>query len=97
MIKPRCKEKYVTPSEEGDEWVQGIFYSGTGHLLPCCWCVSNNEWFEKNGFYEDNLKLENVQSVDDILFSKTWIEFHQRIESNNPPPICRAKCGTKNT
>ena len=96
-LKPRCKEKYVTPSDEGGEWRQGVFYTGTGHLLPCCWCISHNKWFKAKGFYDDKLKVENVQSIEDIFYSQPWIQFHKRMEGDNPAPICRAKCGTKNT
>jgi hypothetical protein len=97
MIKPKCKQVYTTPSEEQTEWVQGVFYTGTGHLLPCCWCISHNKYFEENGFYDDNLKIENVESVEDIFYSKAWIKFHKRMESDNPAPICKIKCGTKDT
>jgi len=71
-------------------------YSASGWILPCCW-ADNKDWAGFEKLVQDHLKLENVDSLDDIFFSDEWDEFfHNLIE--NPimaPRVCKVKCCTK--
>ena len=44
--------------------------------------------------YAEHLKISNVDSIDDIIFSDEWLEFFDMLE-NRPtdwPPICVRVC-----
>jgi hypothetical protein len=66
-------------------------YSARGYIVPCCW-VDGDFAFEH--FYEESLYIDNNESVEDILNSKTWQEFYHMLE-NEPelaPRTCRRQC-----
>ena len=76
---------------------QTIAYTADGYLLPCCWCDSSytRSDIEKLNLFNENLKLQNVTSVEEILYSDTWKKFFNTITSdiNNAPICCKKKCG----
>jgi len=86
-IKPKCYEGK-----------QALAYTAQGYMLPCCWCDVKiaEPWFHENGFFEEQLKVENLDSVEDIFFSEAWQTFYRNIESNSEEscPICFYRCGT---
>ena len=71
-------------------------YSAAGWLLPCCW-ADTKDWpgFEK--LLQDHLKVENVDSIEDILFSDEWDEFYHNLVEHpvKAPPVCKKKCCTE--
>jgi hypothetical protein len=76
--------------------VMGIAYCSDGYLLPCCWL--DTEWSKKTlvelGLYDNELKLENNNSVEDIVKSNQWKSFI-RILQEEPelaPKKCHEKC-----
>ena len=89
MLKPKCHRQ------------KGIAYVSTGHLLPCCWCDTmggeSKAYFIGAGFFNEELKLENNNTVEDILISDVWTDFHRRLIENpeDAPRCCKQKCGTK--
>lgn len=68
-----------------------VAYSATGHLVPCCW-VDQDPDFEH--FYDESLYIDNNETVEEILNSKTWQQFYHMLE-NNPelaPETCKRQC-----
>ena len=72
-----------------------LSYSGTGHILPCCWV--NTQFNDKyvKPLFKDTLKIENNNSVEEILDKNEWKEFMNVLE-NNPddklPYACKKYC-----
>lgn len=68
-----------------------VSYTAKGYLVPCCW-ADNQPGFEH--FYDKSLYIDNNESIEDILNSKTWQEFYHMLE-NKPelaPWTCRKQC-----
>jgi hypothetical protein len=76
---------------------QSIAYTTDGYLLPCCWCdaPSTKTDIVNAGLYDENLKLENNTSVENILTSTAWGKFINTImhSPENAARCCREKCG----
>mgnify|MGYP003133557082 CR=1 FL=1 len=99
-IKPRCTPMYY--NENGHKVydtrkIKGIAYIANGLLLPCCWCdqIHYQHEFEERGMRDEKLKLENNNSVEDIVESEPWKKFIYTIlhEPENATTLCRARCG----
>ena len=95
-LYPRCHPGIIDELKlEKPVLTRGIAYTGTGHLLPCCWCddVNNKEIYEM-GLLDDSMKLENFDSVKDVLISKPWVQFHKTllIKPEHAPRVCKTKC-----
>ena len=86
MLKPKCHK-----------W-KGTAYVSTGHLLPCCWCDHLNpkvkQQFIDLGFFYEDLKLENNDTIEDILMSDVWINFHKMLleKPEDAPYPCKKNC-----
>lgn len=91
MLKPKCHPN-------GGGTAKGVAYVSSGHLLPCCWCDSLHpkpkEEFVKLGFFFEDLKLENNDTIEDILLSDVWIDFHKKlIETPEEATwVCKKNC-----
>ena len=85
MFKPKCinGEKIIG-------------HSATGWILPCCWLDPNEDPIEDEkikALFTDDLKIENVESIEDILYSDPWIEFMNTIQSGKDvPTMCLKYC-----
>ena len=84
--------------------IRALSYTSQGYLLPCCWCDTADQTCLKQiqmyGFYEPDLKVSNVNSVEeDILKSPEWYHFHETLRTNPiaAPDICKKKCGKNET
>jgi len=83
--KPRC----ITENKE---------YAATsdGYLIPCCWCdkVFNEEWTNNdpllNALFDEELKIENNNSINDIISSFQWIKFTKSVI--NGPHTASLRC-----
>ena len=66
-------------------------YSSTGYILPCCWCdtafILDDEDF--NSILQDKFKLDNVQSVSEIVESEEWKDF---FKFEKIPVVCQRYC-----
>jgi|TARA_E500000318_G_scaffold68596_2_gene63423 hypothetical protein len=65
-------------------------HSAEGYILPCC--MSDHGAIPQ--LWKEHLKIENVDSIDQILNSKEWISFFEMLK-NNPnksPHICKRFC-----
>ena len=83
MKKPQCLLK---------ENATDVGHSPLGFLTPCCYtCVNSPEKHKGiSQLYAEHLKIDNVDSVEEIIFSDEWIEFFDMIK-NRPegwPDIC---------
>jgi len=91
ILKPKCHKQSKEPPK-------GVAYVSTGHLLPCCWCDSLNpkyiEEFKKLGFFFEDLKVKNNDTIEDIFMSDVWINFHKTIieKPEEAPAVCKKNC-----
>lgn len=89
-LKPRC-----IYNDHGKE-AMGIAYCSNGYLLPCCWLdgIMSKDHLTNLGMYDEELKLENNKSVDDIVHSTQWKKFIKIliVDSQNAPSKCHEKC-----
>lgn len=87
-IKPRCKKQ----NDGYDKEIRGIAYASNGYLLPCCWLdvVHIKPELEAHGFYDEGLKLENNDTVEEILTSDVWVEYFRKLEEE--PDKCLSRC-----
>ena len=89
MIGKTWEPKCITTSKD---------YGSTsdGYLIPCCWCdkifskgiINNDPLLE--ALFDEELKVENNESIEDILLSDQWIEFAQSII--NGPHTASKRC-----
>lgn len=74
-----------------------IHYSGDGFLSPCCWITmldgNYREEYPSNLLFQEHLKLENNDSVEDVLESREWTTFFEHLENHvNVPDRCLKQC-----
>lgn len=79
-------------------------HSTTGHILPCCYLddIFENAYaceLQKN-LFKDHLKIENNESIRQILDSKEWLAFYKAIDDAvegkaDPPQTCFLQCTDK--
>lgn len=73
-------------------------HSPGGWILPCSWVSPNlNNPEEKitQDLFNESLKIENVDSIEDILFSDEWLSFFEIIREGNIeklPKPCKKYC-----
>lgn len=91
-IEPKCIKV-----KEGASETMGIAYASSGYLLPCCWLDSKTFEHElkAKGLLNENLKLANNSSVEDIISSDEWTNFIKELYTNpdNALTKCKIKCG----
>jgi len=79
-------------------------YSSLGWMMPCCWIDPrskitkgrNNTGWESEVFqamFTEELKVENVDCVEDIVYSKAWQDFATALIED--PHSCPTKCWQK--
>lgn len=68
-----------------------------GYILPCCYMDTPN-LFESDAAFlvDERFKLDNVDSIDDIIESEVWQNFYRNLKNNIGPTQCHITCG-KNT
>lgn len=101
IIYPRCHPYWIIDGEkiENNEESLGqkLAYTATGHLLPCCWLDNNNIHPEQklDKLLADEMKLENFDSVYDIITTDIWTEFHRTLidSPKDSPRTCKKMCG----
>lgn len=98
ILKPACQPYYI--DENGKRIkkavTQGIAYTSDGFLLPCCWL--DRERGEKDtvpmGLRDESLRLENNDSIEEILLSQQWQNFIDVLygDPKNAPTVCKRNC-----
>ena len=78
--------------------------TSTGYIIPCCYCDINSNRNDPNDFllqnlYDPSLKVENNDSIDDIILSDHWQSFYDAIDAGptNAPLICKRICFRTNS
>ena len=67
-----------------------------GHLIPCCWLDDKNNL--NHPIMKSLLKVSKISEVDDIeqiVFTKEWIEFEKNLKERNFDkilPTCKHQC-----
>ena len=75
------------------------YVSTTKQVLPCCWLdadVLHSEQVDKR--YEPLLDASNNlnnNKVKDIVNSKAWKDFFDKITNGDVPDFCKSKCSSK--
>jgi len=84
MITPKCLDKWGF-----------LGWSATGYLLPCCWMDHENMDLIPE-LVQEKFKVENIDSIDDIIQSEEWQSFFDTIKNNpeNAPNVCHHYCGS---
>ena len=95
-FKPICLNHHngMTP--------EGYAHTSTGYLVPCCHVdyINNIDPLYLD-LLKEELKLENNESVEDILLSDEWITFAEAVVKGytenleHAPICCLRKCGVR--
>lgn len=100
-ILPKCHPYWKIGDEITDNrQLAPIAYTAQGYLLPCCFCdtqiTKETEQYAKFGLFNQNLKVENVDDIEDILTSSEWQNFHETLlkDPQSAPAKCKHTCGT---
>ena len=87
MKKPKCLEKGCS-----------LGHHPAGYILPGCYTRVNIGDDPKHGListlYKEELKIDNVDSIEEIIFSDEWRDFFDVIENKQDawPEICLKVC-----
>jgi len=91
-MAPQCM-----PKKEGDTSErQTPAVTNRGHLIPCCWLDTPNSL--KHPIMKKLLKVSKIddyESIDEILLTKEWINFAKNLSENNMDeiaPECYSMC-----
>ena len=88
-LMPRCMFKNKAKSQQAA-------VSNRGHLIPCCWLDNANTL--NHPIMKELLKVSKINEVEDIeqiLFSKEWQEFEKNLRERNMDKIldcCKHHC-----
>lgn len=76
------------------EGTKEIGHTTSGFLLPCCW----SDYYKSQipELTKEHLKLERVNTIEEILDSHEWSGFKEKLKSD-PPEYCKMYCGYKKT
>jgi hypothetical protein len=92
-LHPECLGKALNK-----KYVRGIAYTSEGYLLPCCWLdiPRLKPELERFGLFNEKLRLENNNSVEDIIESDEWQSFMEVVlnDPENAVSQCKRKCGS---
>lgn len=101
MIYPRCHPYWIidgekVPNTEYKRTGHRLAYTSMDYILPCCWCdtVSSKPDMERFNLLSENLKVENNDSIEDIISSDEWVMFHEGLLEfpDLAPRVCKSKC-----
>jgi len=88
-LEPRCML-------QGNERRQQAAVTNRGHLIPCCWIDQTDEL--KHPTMQKMLavsKIDEVESIDEILLSEPWQKFAKDLAERNYKeimPVCVTHC-----
>jgi len=94
-MKTNSKQKLTPKCFNGK---LGAAVTNKGYLIPCCYCdTRSNLSSPEMKKLEKVSKIDNVNSIEEILLTNEWQEFASNLENNIGPPACWHVCGdTKN-
>jgi MoaA/NifB/PqqE/SkfB family radical SAM enzyme len=99
-LRPKCIESLIKnkPGSLSRHGAKQLGHSATGYLLPCCWLDPSSsreqEFDDTKDLFQDHLKIENVDTIEEILFSDEWINFFKVLvtDPENAPSSCQRRC-----
>tara|TARA_Y100000034_G_scaffold87326_1_gene104736 strand:- start:270 stop:1268 length:999 start_codon:yes stop_codon:yes gene_type:complete len=99
-LRPKCIEKLdkLKPESLARQGPKQLGHSSLGYLLPCCWqdpsAIRIKETEDIKDLFQDHLKIENVDTIEEILFSDEWINFFKVLvtDPENAPSSCQRRC-----
>lgn len=70
-------------------------HSAMGYITPCCWTADANVEEIYPELCNESTKLDNVNSIEEIINTKAWIEYEKFLSYNQEKayPVCWKKCG----
>lgn len=73
---------------------QELAVTNTGYLVPCCYC-DDKATMDDPGFQKllKVSKISSYDSIDEILNTKQWKKFYERLKRNKGPDACMQVCG----
>lgn len=78
---------------------EGFGTTATGYIIPCCYCDSYGKDISSYdplcaALYDEELKLENNDSIEEILLSDQWRDFYAAISAGpeKAPEVCKRIC-----
>ena len=101
----QMRSQYLKPKCIKDNRPKGVGYSSLGWLIPCCWMdnrkgeLDNYSAMDNPLFaalFTEELKLSNVDKIEDIIYSEPWKEFGRALlhEPEKCPADCHKYCGS---
>ena len=90
VLKPKCARG------------KSLALNAEGYLLPCCWTDPlrklksdyDGNMDGMDDLFKEELKVENVDTIEDIILSTEWLDFFNKLnEGTNVPKICTKYCG----
>jgi len=89
VLKPKCAKG------------KSFALNAEGYLLPCCWTDPlrklksdyNGSMAGMDDLFKEELKIENVDTIEDIIMSIEWLDFFNGlIKETSVPKICTRYC-----
>ena len=101
----QMRSQYLKPKCIKNNRPKGVGYSSLGWLIPCCWMdlrrgeLDNYSPMDNPLFaamFTEELKLSNVDKIEDIIYSEPWKEFGRALlhEPEKCPAECHKYCGS---
>lgn len=65
-----------------------------GYILPCCY-MDTPDLFDGDASFlvDEKFKLDNVESIDEIIESDVWQKFYDNLRNGIGPTQCHRTCG----
>ena len=69
-------------------------HTARGYILPCCWS-DRPDLFESDmkDLVQKKFKLDNIESIEEVLFSEEWQIFYNDLKNGKGRKICHIYCG----
>lgn len=93
ILEPKCM---VTHKNKEGKYSQQAAVTNRGHLIPCCWM--DEKATLSHPIMQNLLKVSKINehdTIEDIIFSKEWIEFAKNLAEGNIKkvlPACIHHC-----
>ena len=93
-LKPQCMPHRFDFSKARD---LGNFrnFTSAGFMMPCCW-LDHMPLKQENyaNLWDEELNIKNVDSIEEILYSKQWKEFFKMLinDQDKAHSICWRNC-----
>ena len=74
----------------------GLAFTAGGHVLPCCYLDKPHNYKNNvKNLWDEELKIENNESIEDIVRSPQWKKFHKNLlhQPGNSCFECLTHCG----